>query len=186
MLVLGLVEVKRKHEILHHNHKISLFWLSFHYAIFGVADMFTLIGLMDFFYTEAPIGMRSLSTSFSFMSLSIGYFLNSAFISLTNLVSRRLSKNNVGWLESRDMNTGHVERFYWFLAILSVANFFNYMFWAHWYKYKNNVQLNEEMLLRNGGGGGGNDSMAASTVSTSTSTGSRAQEKEVEAKYGRG
>ncbi|XP_031395752.1 protein NRT1/ PTR FAMILY 4.5-like isoform X2 [Punica granatum] len=152
MGIAGLVEVKRKHELLHHNHKISLFWLSFHYAIFGIADMFTLVGLMEFFYSEAPVGMRSLSTSFSWMSLSIGYFLSSAFVGLINKVSRHLGKAPKGWLQGRDMNTNHVERFYWFLAILSVVNFVNYLFWANWYKYKNDdVAGDDEMLLRYGG-----------------------------------
>lgn len=30
--------------------------------------MFTLVGLMEFFYSEAPERMRSLSTSFSWLS----------------------------------------------------------------------------------------------------------------------
>lgn len=33
MGIAGIVEVRRKHEFNHHNHRISLFWLSFHYAI---------------------------------------------------------------------------------------------------------------------------------------------------------
>lgn len=41
MTIAGIVEVKRKHEFVRHNHLISLFWLSIHYAIFGIADMFT-------------------------------------------------------------------------------------------------------------------------------------------------
>ncbi|PHT55600.1 hypothetical protein CQW23_04086 [Capsicum baccatum] len=81
MAIAGAVEVKRKNEFNHHNHRTSLFWLSFHYAIFGIADMF---GLMDFFYSEAPAGMRSLATSFSFLSLSIGCYLSSAFVELIN------------------------------------------------------------------------------------------------------
>ncbi|KAK9934173.1 hypothetical protein M0R45_021325 [Rubus argutus] len=99
MTIAGFVEVKRKHEIIHHNHKISLFWLSFHYAIFGIADMFTLVGLMEFFYREAPAGMRSLSTSFSWLSLSIGYYLSSAFVELINSITGKYTKSKLGWLE---------------------------------------------------------------------------------------
>ncbi|OIT06135.1 protein nrt1 ptr family 4.6 [Nicotiana attenuata] len=74
MAIAGAVEVKRKNEFNHNNYRTSIFWLSFHYAIFEIADMFTLVGLMEYFYSEAPPGMRSLSTSFSFLSLSIGYY----------------------------------------------------------------------------------------------------------------
>lgn len=136
MAIAGAVELRRKNEFNNHGYKISLFWLSIHYAIFGIADMFTLVGLMEFFYSEAPSGMRSLSTSFSWLSLAIGYFLSSVFVELVDLVISKLTKSGKGWLEGSDMNANHVELFYWFLAILSVLNFGNYLYWASWYKYK--------------------------------------------------
>lgn len=172
MAIAGIVEVKRKHEIIHHNHKISLFWLSFHYAIFGIADMFTLVGLMEFFYTEAPVGMRSLSTSFSWLSLSIGYYLSSVFVELINLITSKLTKSKTGWLEGRDMNKSHADLFYWFLAVLSVLNFAVYVWCAKWYKYKNDVSLDEEMLLK---AGGRKDDQS---LSASVSIVSKAEEKE--------
>ena len=64
MAVAGIVEVKRRDQALK-SHLISLFWLSFQYGIFGIADMFTLVGLLDLFYKEAPSSMKSLSTSFT-------------------------------------------------------------------------------------------------------------------------
>ncbi|XP_059635947.1 protein NRT1/ PTR FAMILY 4.5-like [Cornus florida] len=146
----GIVEVKRKNELVHHNHPISLFWLSFHYAIFGIADMFTLVGLMEFFYSEAPHGMRSLSTSLSWVSLSIGYYLSTIFVDLINTVTAKVTSSKRGWLEGRDMNKNHVELFYWFLAVLSVLNFANYVFWAKWYKYKNDAPVGEHRPLIKG------------------------------------
>jgi solute carrier family 15 (peptide/histidine transporter), member 3/4 len=149
MIIAGLVEVKRKRYFNdHNNQKISLFWLSFHYAIFGIADMFTLVGLLEFFYKEAPQGMRSLSTSFSFLSLSIGYYLSTVFVELINTVTSRITKSNKGWLEGTDLNQNHVELFYWFLAILSILNFVIYLFCAKWYKYRNDVSFDREMLLK--------------------------------------
>ncbi|KAL5538458.1 hypothetical protein UlMin_044116 [Ulmus minor] len=136
MAIAGIVEVKRKNQLIRHNHHISLFWLSFHYAIFGIADMFTLVGLMEFFYKEAPEGMCSLSTSFSWLSLSIGYFLSLAFVELINFITAKGTKSKRGWLEGRDLESSQVELFHWFLAILSVLNFANYVAWAKWYKYK--------------------------------------------------
>ncbi|XP_058077358.1 protein NRT1/ PTR FAMILY 4.5-like [Magnolia sinica] len=151
MAIAGLVEVKRKNAFNNHGEKISLFWLSFHYAIFGVADMFTLVGLMEFFYSEAPAGMRSLSTSFSWVSLSIGYFLSSVLVELTDLVTSKITKSKKGWIEGIDLNHNHVELFYWFLAILSVLNFANYLYWASWYKYKKEVSESEmEVALKVG------------------------------------
>lgn len=137
MVVAGLVEVKRRNQAIKDpTNPISLFWLSFQYGIFGVADMFTLIGLLEFYYKEASSGMRSLSTSFTYLSLSIGYFLSSIFVDLINSVTKRVTSSKQGWLEGQDMNKNNLNLFYWFLAILSCLNFFNYLFWASWYKYK--------------------------------------------------
>ncbi|KAL1807509.1 hypothetical protein ACET3Z_024499 [Daucus carota] len=147
MTLAGIIELKRKNAFVDHNTRISLFWLSFHFAVFGIADMFTLVGLLEFFYSEAPPRMRSLSTSFSFLSLSIGYYLSSVFVEIINSVTGKLSSNNVGWLEDMDMNKNHLERFYWFLAVISVLNFGNYIFWANWYKYKKDVPVDRQKLM---------------------------------------
>jgi peptide/histidine transporter 3/4 len=59
MAVAGIVEVKRRKQANKNPlEPISLFWLSFQYGIFGIADMFTIVGLLEFFYKEAPSGMR--------------------------------------------------------------------------------------------------------------------------------
>ncbi|CAI9106100.1 OLC1v1005164C1 [Oldenlandia corymbosa var. corymbosa] len=137
MSIAGAVEVKRRHQSLKNPFKpISLFWLSFQYGIFGVADMFTVIGLMEFFYREAPKWMRSLSTSFALLSLSFGYFLSTIFVNVVNSVTKKVTPSKRGWLEAPDLNHNRLELFYWFLAILSFLNFLNYLFWASWYKYK--------------------------------------------------
>lgn len=137
MAVAGIVEVKRRnHANKNPPEKISLFWLSFQYGIFGIADMFTLVGLLEFFYKEAPAGMRSLSTSFTWLSLSFGYYLSSVFVDIINSVTRKIAPSKQGWLHGLDLNKNNLDLFYWFLAVLSCLNFLNYLYWASWYKYK--------------------------------------------------
>ncbi|KAL3812966.1 hypothetical protein ACJIZ3_014234 [Penstemon smallii] len=117
MSIAAIVEVKRRNQFLKNPLKpISLFWLSFQYGIFEIADMFTLVGLLEFFYKEAPAGMKSLSTSFTWISLSFGCFLSSIFVDAINGVTKSIAPSKKGWL---------------------VLNFFNYLYWAMWYKYKN-------------------------------------------------
>jgi peptide/histidine transporter 3/4 len=90
MAIAGFVEVKRKNQAIRDPTKpISLFWLSFQYGIFGIADMFTLVGLLEFFYKEAPAGMRSLSTSLTWLSLSLGYYLSTVLVDVINGVTKR-------------------------------------------------------------------------------------------------
>ncbi|XP_077251105.1 protein NRT1/ PTR FAMILY 4.5-like [Tasmannia lanceolata] len=147
MGVAGIIEAKRRNAFNHDGKQISLFWLSFQYGIFGIADMFTLVGLMEFFYSEAPAGMKSLSTSFSWLSLSFGCYLSSIFVELINSVTSKLTKSKQGWLHGADLNQNNLNLFYWFLAVLSCINFANYLYWASWYKYKVEVPEKEEKDL---------------------------------------
>ncbi|XP_055808857.1 protein NRT1/ PTR FAMILY 4.5-like [Solanum dulcamara] len=143
MVTAAVVEIKRKNQSLTNPlQPIHVFWLSFQYAIFGIADMFTLVGMLEFFYKEAPIGMRSLSTSFTWISLSFGYFLSSAFVDIINSVTKRVSSSKKGWLDGQDLDQNNLQLFYWVLAILSCLNFINYIYWATWYKYKADDQHN--------------------------------------------
>ncbi|CAD5197089.1 unnamed protein product [Musa acuminata subsp. malaccensis] len=136
MAIAAAVELKRRNAAVQDGKLISLFWLSFQYGIFGVADMFTLVGLLEFFYSEAPAGMRSLSTSLSFLSLSFGYFLSSIFVQAINGITGRLTQSRQGWLHGLDLNANRLELFYSFLAVLSCLNFGVYLMCAKWYKYR--------------------------------------------------
>ncbi|KAF3454752.1 hypothetical protein FNV43_RR05200 [Rhamnella rubrinervis] len=148
MATAGIVEVKRRDQANKDpDHPISLFWLSFQYGIFGIADMFTLVGLLEFFYKEAPAGMRSLSTSFTWLSLSFGYFLSTVFVSVINSVTKKITPSKQGWLHGKDLDKNNLNLFYWFLAIISVLNFFNYLYWASWYKYKSQEPVLKETPL---------------------------------------
>ncbi|KAJ1426186.1 Proton-dependent oligopeptide transporter family [Sesbania bispinosa] len=53
---------------------LSIFWLSFQYFVFGIADMFTYVGLLEFFYSEAPKGLKSTSTCFLWSSMALAIF----------------------------------------------------------------------------------------------------------------
>ncbi|KAF3616274.1 protein NRT1/ PTR FAMILY 4.5 [Capsicum chacoense] len=148
MAVAALVEIKRKHHSLKDPLKpIHLAWLGFQYAIFGIADMFTLVGLLEFFYKEAPVGMRSLSTSFTYISISLGYFLSSVLVDIINSVTKRRAPSKKGWLVGTDLDQNNLHLFYWFLAILSGLNFLNYLFWASWYKYKKDEVVEPKLNL---------------------------------------
>ena len=137
MAVAGFVEVKRKNQAnLDPTKPISLFWLSFQYGIFGIADMFTLVGLLEFFYKEAPAGMRSLFTSLTWLSQSCGYFLSSVLVDVINAVTKGKTRSKQGWLYGFNLNDNNLDLFYWFLAILSCLNFLVYLWLASWYKYK--------------------------------------------------
>ncbi|KAI3694977.1 hypothetical protein L1987_77963 [Smallanthus sonchifolius] len=148
MGVAGIVEVKRRNQSrINPLQPISLFWLSFQYGIFGIADMFSLVGLLEFFYKEAPVGMRSLATSFTWISMSFGYFFSTVLVDIVNAVTKRVSPSKTGWLHGLMLDNNNLNLFYWFLAVLSLINFGIYLISASLYQYKkeDDVLLTTEM-----------------------------------------
>ncbi|CAI0465363.1 unnamed protein product [Linum tenue] len=91
--------------------------------------MFTLVGLLEFFYSESSAGMKALSTAISWTSLAFGYFLSTVVVEVVNKVSG-------GWLESNNLNRDKLNYFYWLLSALSVVNLGAYLLCASWYRYK--------------------------------------------------
>ncbi|WOH06904.1 hypothetical protein DCAR_0626333 [Daucus carota subsp. sativus] len=108
---------------------ISFLWLGFQFAIFGMADMFTLVGLLEFFYAESSKGMKSLGTAITWCTVAFGYYLSSVVVNVVNNVSD-------GWLASNNLNRDELSKFFWLLAGLSVLNLGAYLICASWYKYK--------------------------------------------------
>ncbi|XP_062111713.1 protein NRT1/ PTR FAMILY 4.6-like [Humulus lupulus] len=143
MAVAALVEIKRKRVatssgLLDSNEPlpITFFWVALQYLFLGSADLFTLAGLLEFFFTEAPLSMRSLATSLSWVSLAMGYYLSTVVVSIVNNVTG-ISKHKP-WLSGSNINHHHLDRFYWLMCVLSALNFLHYLFWAIKYKYRSN------------------------------------------------
>jgi peptide/histidine transporter 3/4 len=146
MAVAAIVEIKRRkiasHSIATKNPlPISFLWIAFQYLFLGSADLFTLAGLLEFFFSEAPSSMRSLATSLSWASLAMGYYLSSVIVSIVNSVTGNGSHKS--WLSGSNLDNYHLERFYWLMCVLSGLNFLHYMYWAAKYKYRGRGSANE-------------------------------------------
>lgn len=113
---------------------ITFLWIAIQYLFLGSADLFSLAGSLEFFFTEAPASMRSLATSLSWASLAMGYYLSSVIVSIVNNVTN--NSDHQPWLSGRNINHYHLERFYWLMCVLSGLNFVHYLFWAMQYKYR--------------------------------------------------
>ncbi|CAN1321263.1 Protein NRT1/ PTR FAMILY 4.6 [Linum perenne] len=144
MAVAALVEIKRKRVASEeasivsptvHPLPITFLWIAIQYLFLGSADLFTLAGLLEFFFSEAPSSMRSLATSLSWASLAMGYYLSSVIVSVVNGVTRGHGPGGA-WLSGKNINEYHLEGFYWLMCVLSVLNFGHYLFWACKYKYR--------------------------------------------------
>lgn len=141
MAVAALVEIKRKNVAAKHGLlntaeplPITFLWVAMQYLFLGSADLFTLAGMMEFFFTEAPLSMRSLATALSWASLAMGYYLSSVLVDIVNGVTG--AYRHRPWLVGTNLNHYLLERFYWLMCVLSGVNFFYYLLWASRYKYR--------------------------------------------------
>lgn len=151
MAVAALVEMKRKRVaiqsgLIHSTEPlpITFLWVALQYLFLGSADLFSLAGLMDFFFTEAPFSMRSLATSLPWASLAMGYYLSSVLVNLINCITGTF--RHTPWLYGSNLNHYHLERFYWLMCILSGLNFLHYLFWARRYSYKTSGADNQKQI----------------------------------------
>lgn len=142
MVTAALVEAKRKQVgrdsgLMDGPDKVSLpltiFWIAPQFLVFGLSEMFTAVGLIEFFYSQSPAGMQSMLTALTYCSYSFGFYLSGVLVSIVNKVTS--SGSNGGWLSDNNLNKDHLDLFYWLLAALSFINFLNYIFWSRWYKY---------------------------------------------------
>ncbi|XP_062231116.1 protein NRT1/ PTR FAMILY 5.1 [Phragmites australis] len=113
---------------------MSIFWMLPQYVLLGVGDVFNSVGILEFFYDQSPDGMRSLGTTFFTSGLGVGNFLNSLLVTLVDRATRG-SKGGKSWI-ANNLNNSHLDYYYVFLLLLSVANLALFVWVATRYKYK--------------------------------------------------
>ncbi|KAK3229358.1 hypothetical protein Dsin_001239 [Dipteronia sinensis] len=133
MVAAALVEKKRQVAALKHKETLTIFWIAPQFLIFGLSEMFTAVGLIEFFYKQSLEGMQSFLTAMTYCSYSFGFYFSSLLVSIVNKITSNSSYS--GWLSDNDLNKDRLDLFYWLLAALSLINFFNYLFWSTLYYY---------------------------------------------------
>ncbi|KAH9324718.1 hypothetical protein KI387_004896, partial [Taxus chinensis] len=142
MVVAAFVEIKRlnlvkKHDYYELEHvPMSIFWQVPQYFLIGAAEVFTFVGQLEFFYDQAPDAMRSLCSALSLTTVALGSYLSSLLVTIVSHTTTKHGK--VGWIPN-NLNYGHIDYFFWLLAILSVFNFLAYLAISRWYTYKRPV-----------------------------------------------
>lgn len=139
MVVAGILEVIRLDFVRKNNYydletiPLTIFWQVPQYFIVGCAEVFTFIGQLEFFYDQAPDAMRSLCSALSLTTVALGNYLSTVLVTLVTKVTTRGGK--LGWIPD-NLNRGHLDYFYWLVAILSLLNFIVYLWIANRYTYK--------------------------------------------------
>ncbi|XP_010419160.2 PREDICTED: protein NRT1/ PTR FAMILY 5.11-like [Camelina sativa] len=111
---------------------MSVWWLVPQYVIFGAADMFTMVGLQEFFYDQVPSELRSVGMALNLSIYGVGNFLSSFMISIIDKVTSQSGQTS--WFDN-DLNQAHLNYFYWLLACLSSTGLASYLWFAKSYVY---------------------------------------------------
>ncbi|XP_020525185.1 protein NRT1/ PTR FAMILY 8.1 isoform X3 [Amborella trichopoda] len=135
----AVVEIKRLEQVRIHDDydldsiPMSIFWQLPQYFIIGAAEVFTVIGHLEFFYDQAPDAMRSMCNALALTISALGSYSSTLLVIIVTHITTTNGKP--GWIPD-NLNYGHIDYLFWLLAILSLINFVVYLFIANWYKYK--------------------------------------------------
>ncbi|CAI9114925.1 OLC1v1015750C1 [Oldenlandia corymbosa var. corymbosa] len=111
---------------------MSVVWLVPQYILFGVSEVFVMVGMQEFFCDEMPADLKSTGLALYLSIFGLGSFLSSFMISVIEKVTGR--NGHDGWF-SDNLNKGHLDYFYWLLAILSAVAFAAFLLAAKSYVY---------------------------------------------------
>ncbi|CAN6239750.1 unnamed protein product [Urochloa humidicola] len=130
MAVSALVEKKRRDASTSSGGgAISGFWLVPQLFLVGASEAFGYVGQLEFFIREAPERMKSMSTGLFLTTLSMGFYLSSAFVGAVGAATRG------AWVRD-NLDEGRLDLFYWMLAVLGVVNFVGFLWFASRHEYK--------------------------------------------------
>ncbi|ESR47913.1 hypothetical protein CICLE_v10000719mg [Citrus x clementina] len=111
---------------------MSVWWLIPQYALLGVSEAFTMVGLQEFFYDQVPTELRSVGLSLYLSIFGVGSFLSSFLISAIENATGGDGRDS--WF-ANNLNKGHLDYFYWLLAGLSFIQLVVYLYFAKSYIY---------------------------------------------------
>ncbi|XP_010428074.1 PREDICTED: protein NRT1/ PTR FAMILY 5.14 [Camelina sativa] len=141
MVIAALVESKRLETAKEHGLidqpqatvPMSIWWLIPQYLLLGLADVHTLVGMQEFFYSQVPTELRSIGLALYLSALGVGSLLSSLLISVIDLATGGDAGNS--WFNS-NLNKAHLDYFYWLLAVLSAVGFLTFWFISRSYIYR--------------------------------------------------
>ncbi|KAM3368306.1 hypothetical protein ACQJBY_016688 [Aegilops geniculata] len=136
-VIAAVVERKRKEAVV----QMSLFWLAPQFFLLGVADVTSFTGLLEFFNSEAPRGMKSIATALFWCALGLASLLATTLVEIVNKATRHGHQG--GWLEGTSLNNSHLDLFYWVVAVVGLLGLCNYLYWAKKYVYQHNPRIVE-------------------------------------------
>ncbi|XP_021721864.1 protein NRT1/ PTR FAMILY 5.2-like [Chenopodium quinoa] len=112
---------------------VTIFILLPQFVLLGVADAVLEVAKLEFFYDQAPEGMKSLGTSYSTTTIGIGNYISSFLLS--TVAHLTAEHGHQGWILN-NLNASHLDYYYGFFVILNVVNFIIFLLIVRSYVYR--------------------------------------------------
>ncbi|VVA25926.1 PREDICTED: NRT1/ PTR [Prunus dulcis] len=116
---------------------LTIFILLPQFALMGVADTFVEVAKIEFFYDQAPQGMKSMGSSYFTTSFAVGNFLSSFLLKTVSDVTKRHGHKG-GWVLD-NLNASHLDYYYALLAGLVFLNFLFFLVVAKFFVYNADI-----------------------------------------------
>lgn len=139
MVCAGVLEVIRLEMVSRNDYyeleriPMSILWQVPQYFLIGCAEVFTLIGQLEFFYDQAPDSMRSLCAALQLTITALGSYVSALLVTVVTIITTW--DGSSGWITD-NLNYGHLDYFFWLLAGLSVVNLGVFILLARRHTYK--------------------------------------------------
>lgn len=134
---------------------LSAYWLLIQYCLIGIAEVFCLVGLLEFLYQEAPDAMRSMGAAYAAVAGGLGCFAATILNNIIDSITEDKEKGRPSWL-AQNINTGRFDYLYWLLTALSVINFCAFLYSARKYEYRARTETKTSAVKVEGGTQEGN------------------------------
>lgn len=112
---------------------MSVWWLVPQYVLIGISNVFTMVGLQEFFYDQVPSDLRSVGLALYLSIFGIGSFISSFMVSIIEKLTSQ--SGQVSWF-ANNLNQAHLDYFYWLLACFSFIGLASYLYFAKSYVSK--------------------------------------------------
>ncbi|KAE8797340.1 Peptide transporter PTR5 [Hordeum vulgare] len=119
MVIAALVESRRRHEAAG---QMNIAWLLPQYVLLGVSDVFTVVGMQEFFYSQVPDTMRTIGIGLYLSVFGVGSLVGTLLIAAIEVATAGGAGKGHGWF-SDDPREERLDNYYWFLVLLSSISF---------------------------------------------------------------
>ncbi|WMV22326.1 hypothetical protein MTR67_015711 [Solanum verrucosum] len=151
MVVSGIIEYVRRRKAINQGLlnnsqglvEMSALWLIIPNCLNGIAEAFSSIGSTEFYYSELPRSMSSIASALLGLGMAVASLLASVILSAVDKYTK--GEGTESWVSS-NINKGHYEYYYWFLAVLTAFNLIFFVACCWQYGPSVDVDITKKMM----------------------------------------